>query len=290
MNAFISPCSVSRSLSSPATAAVSSRRTSFLPRANALRPRLPNITRRFSTVKASLEDDVRQDLNKLYETTPCMPIMVRLAWHDAGTYNATEKTGGANGSIRFNPEKSHGANSGLNIAMDLLQPIKDKYPNMSYADLYQLASVQAIEFSGGPKIPFRMGREDASEADCTPDGRLPDADKGMNHLRDIFYRMGFNDLEITTLSGAHTLGRAHPERSGFDGPWTKIPVVFDNSYYVEILKDEPDPDLLRLTSDLALLDSTETKALCEKYAADQDVFFEDYKVAHQKLSELGCFQ
>lgn len=219
-----------------------------------------------------------------------MPIMVRLAWHDAGTYNATEKTGGANGSIRFNPEKSHGANSGLNIAMDLLQPIKDKYPNMSYADLYQLASVQAIEFSGGPKIPFRMGREDASEADCTPDGRLPDADKGMNHLRDIFYRMGFNDLEITTLSGAHTLGRAHPERSGFDGPWTKIPVVFDNSYYVEILKDEPDPDLLRLTSDLALLDSTETKALCEKYAADQDVFFEDYKVAHQKLSELGCFQ
>lgn len=290
MNAFVSPCTVLRSLSSPAAAAISSRRTSFLPKASVLRTRLPSFTRHFSTVKASLEDDVRQDLIKLYETTPCMPIMVRLAWHDAGTYNAADKTGGANGSIRFNPEKSHGANSGLNIAMDLLQPIKDKYPNISYADLYQLASVQAIEFSGGPKIPFQMGREDAREADCTPDGRLPDADKGMNHLRDIFYRMGFNDLEITTLSGAHTLGRAHPDRSGFDGPWTKIPVVFDNSYYVEILKDEPDPDLLRLTSDLALLDTPETKALCEKYAADQDAFFEDYKVAHQKLSELGCFQ
>ena len=32
--------------------------------------------------------------------------------------------------------------------------------------------------------------------------------------------MGFNDQEIVALSGAHTLGRCHTDRSGFDGPWT----------------------------------------------------------------------
>ena len=40
--------------------------------------------------------------------------------------------------------------------------------------------------------------------------RLPDGSKGAPHLRDIFYRMGFNDQEIVALSGAHALGRLVP--------------------------------------------------------------------------------
>lgn len=241
---------------------------------------------------STLEAAVRADLAALFEATPCMPIMVRLAWHDAGTYNAADKTGGANGSIRFAPEAEHGANNGLDNARNLLQPIKDKHADISYADLYQLASVTAIEFCGGPKIPFRMGRPDAAERQVTPDGRLPDATKRMGHLRDVFYRMGMSDKDITVLSGAHTLGRAHKERSDFEGPWTKVPIVFDNSYFAEILKDEKDADpaLLRLESDLALLDNEETRKLCEKYAADEDAFFADYTESHVKLSELGCFE
>ncbi|KAI0567033.1 Ascorbate Peroxidase [Gracilaria domingensis] len=214
--------------------------------------------------------------------------MVRLAWHDAGSYSKEDGTGGANGAIRFSPEADFAANNGLDIARKLLQPIKDAVPEMSHADLFQLASAVAIEFSGGPTIPFRMGRVDKEAADCSPDGRLPDANQRMGHLREIFYRMGFNDKEIVLLSGAHCLGRAHPERSGFEGPWTAEPLKFDNSYFVEILKDEPDPKLLRLASDMALLDEEETKKLCQAYAADQDLFFAEYPAAHQKLSELGC--
>jgi cytochrome c peroxidase len=52
-----------------------------------------------------------------------------------------------------------------------------------------------------------------------PNGRLPDAAQGASHVRDIFYRMGFNDQEIVALSGAHSLGRCHTDRSGFSGPW-----------------------------------------------------------------------
>ena len=46
---------------------------------------------------------------------------------------------------------------------------------------------------GGPVIPWRAGRVDAFAEKCTPDGRLPDATKKVPHLREIFYRMGFND-------------------------------------------------------------------------------------------------
>lgn len=111
----------------------------------------------------------------------------------------------------------------------------------------------------------------------------------MPHLRDIFHRMGFNDAEIVTLSGAHTLGAAHKDRSGFEGYWTSNPLEFDNAYFKEILSADANPKLLRLVSDLALLDVPETKALCEAYAEDQDKFFEDYSKAHVKLSELGAF-
>lgn len=75
---------------------------------------------------------------------------------------------------------------------------------------------------GGPKIEFTPGRTDAtSESSCPPNGRLPDATQGAQHIRDVFYRMGFTDREITALNGGgHTIGRCHPDRSGFTGPWT----------------------------------------------------------------------
>lgn len=234
----------------------------------------------------SSESKARELLYKLFKETPCMPIMVRLAWHDSGSYSAVDGTGGANATIRFVPESEIDANNGLGIARKLLDSIKAQV-DMSHADLYQLASVVAIEYSGGPKIPFTLGRKDLPASMCAPDGRLPDANKKMDHLRDIFYRMGFNDKEIIVLSGAHCLGRAHKERSGFEGAWTKEPLKFDNSFYKEILSPNPDPNLLRLTSDMTLLDDPEHKALVESYASDQDKFFADYVLAHQKLSELG---
>ena len=55
---------------------------------------------------------------------------------------------------------------------------------------------------------------------CVCLGRLPDAKRGVDHIRDVFYRIGFNDRDIVALSGAHSLGRCHKERSRFDGPWT----------------------------------------------------------------------
>jgi len=156
--------------------------------------------------------------------------------------------------MRFAPEGDHGANAGLLAARDFLEPVKrkchspwwqkipltlvvEKFPWISYSDLWILSGVTAIQEMQGPVIPYRPGRQDRDIAACTPDGRLPDASQGNKHLRDIFGRMGFNDQEIVALSGAHALGRCHTDRSGFSGPWTFSPTVVTNDYY-KLLLDE----------------------------------------------------
>ncbi|KAG6552695.1 hypothetical protein Mapa_005642 [Marchantia paleacea] len=214
----------------------------------------------------------------------CSPLMVRLAWHSAGTFDHKTKTGGPYGTMKNAEELAHGANAGLNIAVNLLEPIYQQFPILSYADFVQLAGVVAVEITGGPTIDFHPGRQDKKES--PPEGRLPDATKGPSHLRDIFYAYGLTDKEIVALSGAHTLGRAHKERSGFDGPWTSNPLIFDNSYFTELLTGEKE-GLLQLPSDKALLEDPKFREFVELYAKDEDAFFADYAEAHQKLSELG---
>ena len=55
------------------------------------------------------------------------PVLVRLAWHASGTYDAATGTGGSNGAtMRFAPEGDHGANAGLKHARDFLEPVKGK--------------------------------------------------------------------------------------------------------------------------------------------------------------------
>ncbi|KAL1205791.1 L-ascorbate peroxidase 3 [Cardamine amara subsp. amara] len=107
-------------------------------------------------------DKARRELRSLIANKNCAPIMLRLAWHDAGTYDAKSNTGGPNGSIRNEEEYSHGANSGLKIAIDLCEEVKAKHPKITYADLYQLAGVVAVEVTGGPDITFVPGRKDSN--------------------------------------------------------------------------------------------------------------------------------
>ncbi|THU60167.1 hypothetical protein C4D60_Mb07t09780 [Musa balbisiana] len=252
-------------------------------------------------------EKARRDLRALIASKNCAPIMLRLAWHDAGTFDVNTKTGGPNGSIRHEEEFTHGSNAGLKIAIDLCEPVKRKHPRITYADLYQLAGVVAVEVTGGPTIDFVPGRRDSSV--CPREGRLPDAKQGAPHLRDIFYRMGLSDKDIVALSGGHTLGRAHSERSGFEGAWTIEPLKFDNSYFIEthlnlsldseLLKGETE-GLLKLPTDNALLHDPEFRRYVELYAKvhlicmlfyddwhDEELFFKDYAESHKKLSELG---
>ncbi|KAI9022408.1 heme peroxidase [Hyaloraphidium curvatum] len=236
------------------------------------------------------------------------PVFVRLAWHAAGTFDKKTKTGGSEGgTMRYAPESTDGANAGLDKARAFLEPIKAKFPWISYGDLWTLAGVVAIEEMGGPKVEWKGGRKDKGPESVPPNGRLPDGAKGpgkdgVEHLREVFYRMGFNDQEIVALSGAHTLGRCHPDRSGFDGPWNAAPTTFANLYFVELLENfwipktlpngnvqyrDPQDTIMMLPSDMALLADPETKKWVVTYARNEDKFFEDFAKAFAKLLELG---
>ena len=112
--------------------------------------------------------------------------------------------------MRYEMEANDDANAGLNIARDLLLPVEKEHPSVSVSDIWALAGAAAVEYTGGPKIAVGLGRVDQTDpTKCPPNGRLPDAAQGAQHLRDVFYRMGFDDKEIVCLSGAHTLGRCH---------------------------------------------------------------------------------
>ncbi len=80
--------------------------------------------------KSDSWDAIRKDVEGIIDKNTAGPIFVRLAWHAAGTYDKNTKTGGSNGAtMRFSPESGHGANNGLNLARDLLEPVKAKYPS-----------------------------------------------------------------------------------------------------------------------------------------------------------------
>ena len=232
------------------------------------------------------------------------PMAVRLAWHASGTYSAADQTGGSDGAtMRFAPESEDGANAGLGIERDVLEPVKREFPELSYADIWTLAGCVAIEESGGPKIEHHLGRTDAtSGAACPVVGRLPDAAQGAQHLRDVFHRMGFDDRDIVALSGAHTLGRCHKTRSGFDGPWTHDPLKWDNSYFKNLTKFEwkprewegplqyadPKNELMMLPTDVALKTDKKFLPHVKEFAKDEASFNKAFKNAMEKLIALGC--
>ena len=258
-------------------------------------------------------DAVRTAIVKLlhqpeYDDGSAGPVLVRLAWHSAGTYDVATDSGGSNGAgMRYEAEGGDPANAGLQHARAFLEPIKERFPWITYSDLWTLAGVVAIQEMGGPQIPWRPGRTDfVDDSKLPPRGRLPDATQAADHLRHIFYRMGFNDQEIVALSGAHNLGRCHSDRSGFEGKWVNNPTRFSNQYFRLLLSEqwkktklpngieqfisideETEVELMMLPTDMALIEDAAFVSWVRKYAKDKELFFEDFTRVFDKLMELG---
>eukprot|EP01012_Entosiphon_sulcatum_P034493 TRINITY_DN4375_c0_g1_i1.p1 TRINITY_DN4375_c0_g1~~TRINITY_DN4375_c0_g1_i1.p1 ORF type:complete len:568 (-),score=70.62 TRINITY_DN4375_c0_g1_i1:28-1656(-) len=257
----------------------------------------------YVAIKAAIRETLPAD----YDDGSLAPLYLRLAWHASGTYSASSKNGGSctGATMRYPPESTDGANTGLALARSSLKKVKDTYPAVSYADLWQLAAIVAVEEMGGPAIPFTSGREDAP--DCTGCsswvGRLPDGNLDASHVRDVFDRMGFTERETVALIGAHTVGHLHWNNSGWQGPWTWNPLRFDNSFF-KLLRGvnwtrvdqsngqtafkDPTDTLVMIPTDVALLTDVTFRTYVDEFADDESEFFVAFSAAFQKLANLGC--
>ena len=193
-------------------------------------------------------DEVKADLEELMTTSQDWwpadyghygPLLIRMAWHSAGTYRTTDGRGGASGGTqRFSPVESWPDNANLDKARRLLWPVKQKYGRkLSWADLLVLSGNVAMESMGFETFGFAGGREDAFRADKGVDwgpeeemmedkrhdeegnlqgdlaadhmgliyvnpegpGGRPDPKESAKYIRQSFDRMAMNDEETVAL-------------------------------------------------------------------------------------------
>jgi catalase (peroxidase I) len=96
--------------------------------------------------------------NPSWDDGSLAPVFIRLAWHSSGTYDKASNTGGSNGAgMRYETEAADPENAGLEVARAFLEPVKRRFPGISYSDLWILAAYVGIEYTGGPAIEFTPG-------------------------------------------------------------------------------------------------------------------------------------
>jgi L-ascorbate peroxidase len=272
---------------------------------------------------------IRAKIAEAVQTTPDLAgPLIRLAFHDAATYEQDSTlTGGPNGSIRYELDRyeNRALLRPLGVVQNILESMNDvtsdTCDSVSLADSIALAGAAAVEASGGPNIPIRMGRLDATTSDpqvlrhpvqketrrSIVTKTLPEASLDSDGLRLYFARLGISEPEFVALSGVHGMGRhvsllnmtndclKNLTRICLEEAPVSLPFVtasvnrFDNSYFKALLRWNNQQvelgEVAFIPTDVALVVDIGLRRYVEAFSKDEELYFKTFRRGLQKLMD-----
>ncbi|KAK7053583.1 peroxidase [Favolaschia claudopus] len=171
---------------------------------------------------------------------------IRTAYHDMATFNIADGTGGLDGSIRFEEEQARSENVGDGFKNTFLAISATSNRYVTIADSVAVAAVLSFSACGGPEIPFRGGRVDATAPNAPG---VPEPQDSLDSHIDSFARQGFTKEEMIGLVACgHSFGSVQhdsfpdiapevddPNNTQSNAHFDTTPVTFDNKIATEYI-------------------------------------------------------
>lgn len=209
---------------------------------------------------------------------------LRVGFHDMSTANTFFGTGGLDASLQFELLDGENTGPGHNTTLIFLSNYLSYRASM--ADLIATGVVAAVRSCGGPLVPLKLGRIDATSAGSPG---VPQPGNSQGTFITQFQRMGFSTTEMIQVTACgHTLGGVHntefpvlvPAGAGVNGevPFDSSVAVFDNKIAVEYIADNTTNPLIRQPS------------ISAQQNSDFKVFTADNNATMQTLTNPSTFQ
>ncbi|KAJ7136023.1 heme peroxidase [Mycena epipterygia] len=206
---------------------------------------------------------------------------VRLVYHDIATHNASEGTGGLDGSIFFETNRQENVGAGMNNTLSDFSTYPNKY--ITRSDIIAIGTVWAVATCSGPVIPLRGGRVDATVAG--PQG-VPDPGDSLQSLTDNFAKQGFNVSEMIQLVACgHTLGGVRYP----DFPTVVAAGSNPGDTIIDLFDDTQQFDHNIITQYLDGTTQDPLIVLNQTMASDRRVFGSDNNVTMQSMATADSF-
>ena len=261
-------------------------------------------------------DDVKADLEEFFELNKLdVGKFVRLAWQCSSSFRVTDYLGGCNGArIMFSPQKDWSVNNGVDKALNILEPIKEKYGDgLSWADLIILAGNTAIEKSSSLKVDFCPGRTDATDGEGS--SYLKPLINGDSEDTNILLRESINlsGLSLREYSALYGAGYIIGDMEDCEGLYCRrdshvnsrrTPKQLSNEFFTTIVSEEgwesyeangksllkaKGKDIFMFKVDLEFKYDPELETVAQEFAANNELFLNQFRLAWQKLANIDRF-
>jgi len=274
-------------------------------------PSPPSSTVDYATLKSEIKNVMTTPNPVLVPDNSTKPnygaVFVYLAYQCASTFRRSDYVGGCNGArIRFAPQSNWNVNFAMDLAMQVLQPVKTKYDTkLTWADLIVAAGQVAIEEAGGKSMSFCPGRSDAVDGSGS-ELLSPNLNMSASVLQQRLWLQlsGLTARDMVALS-ARIRSPVHLGRLGYvNSTWTTNSAQLSNQYFQVLLSETWEEytspagylqyravgkDLFMVQTDMNIKYQADWLAIAQEYAADNNLFLSDFAQAWSKLMNIDRF-